>query len=376
MTSDHLTSLSVSTEKEVQELFGKDFSIDLPSQQLLDWLFTEQSCQGEGSIQVLRQAVVTKKRDGTTTTFYRRGLFATEDCPAGDYLFAIPLTAGLVIEEEETTDAERGLKLMQLKQESAVDRNKWARYFEALPTRDDQFDPTPDFWTEEQIRRLESPRLIESALSRKQRIKDLSEAENIPLEELQFATWLVESRSLTLLKEKETVSGVLDDDKTVQENGYYELDEDFDSTSVIIPIVDMINHSSDSPNAELDVLFYEDEDESKSGGGGTEENLGNGEAFYAIVATEDISAGSEIKISYGTGEDSSIEILHNYGFIPGNNPFDDLIVGIEGDCCFPPKHEWGTTLESDKDALKKSDGVDRTILQFRIAMKEKVPLPE
>jgi hypothetical protein len=355
-----LLSSKISNE-EIQKLCGRQFSIDQQSQPLLDWLFQEQDCQGEGSIQILRQEVV-DQRSPKVKPIFRRGLYAVEDCPAGDYIFAIPLQSALIIEEDESNDAERGLKLLSLQEENK--KSKWACYFEALPTKDDQFDPTPDFWSDEQIQQLESPRLIQNVLARKQRIRDLSKQQNIPLDDLQFATWLVESRSLTLLRELEGQSDEEDES----------LNDAFETTSVIIPIVDMINHSSDRPNAELDVLFYEDSME-ENGDGEIQVVVGadgSGDAFYAVVATEDIPAGTEIKISYGTGEDSSIELIQNYGFVPPDNSFDDPSIGTDDDSCFLPESSWSSTLEEDEIALRNAAGVDRTILQFRMRMKRAI----
>lgn len=294
-------------------------------QKLFDWLFQEQSCQGQDSVQI---NVSSQQR--------RRGLYSRKDFKEGDTIFTIPLSTALVVEESETTDAERGMKFLEFlhsaDEELQVYRN-------VIPTKTHQWDPTPDFWTDEQIAQLEFPRLVDGVLERKCRIESLARNMDLDLEDLQFATWLVESRSLTLVKEP-----------------YPDCpDEELETTSVMIPLLDMINHSSDDPNAELEVV---------------EQN--GGEVAYAVVALVDISKGEEILISYGTGEESSVELLQYYGFVPQNNSYDVDMLDFGGDDCLVEKDDWSTTLTEDENRLKNIENgnrVDKTILEFRVRMK-------
>jgi hypothetical protein len=68
--------------------------------------------------------------------------------------------------------------------------------------------------------------------------------------------------------------------------------------------VDFLNHggtgASSTTNAALEVVETKSYDES----------------FYALVATEPIRKGQEIRICYGTGKETSLEIFVKYGFLP------------------------------------------------------------
>jgi len=348
-TSRSSSSSNIESENEEQEI---------KYQRLMDWLFQEEECEGEGSVQV--------KCCPLTGT---RGLYAREDFQEGDCLFAIPLDAALVVEDVETSDAERGSKLLTLLQQQqqrqqqhheTQEDDRWRSYFNVLPTmKEMHFHPTPDFWTEDEILALEFPRLVNAALERKERIQSLAAKQKngrdgkMNVEELQYATWLVESRSLTLVGEP-----------------YPDCPEDeLQTTSVLIPLLDMINHSSSNPNVELDVLQSDDDDD---------DDDDDDQSFYAVIATEDIPKGTELFISYGTGEESSVELLQYYGFVPSSNPHDINMLQYgndededDDDDCLLNEDEWTTSLEDDEQALDAGVvGVEKTILQFRIRMKQ------
>jgi hypothetical protein len=213
--------------------------------------------------------------------------------------------------------------------------DKWAPYLVTLPTRSSNFDPTPDFFSDEEIRQLEFPRIVKAAMERKHQIEELSKAEGVDLEALQFATWLVKSRAFSVLKVNREEGKVL-------------------TKNVLIPYVDMINHSSDQPNVKLEVVESKAEDES----------------FYALCATRPIRAGQEILLSYGSGEDSAVELLLNYGFVPSANPNDVAMLQYGGDGCLTDADQWSTTLEEDEVLAQGASGNLRTILAFRIRLKQ------
>ena len=191
---------------------------------------------------------------------------------------------------------------------------------------------------------------------RQEDIQKVADRHNTDKDELQFATWLTKSRCFTILRLKQ-VDPINDPGKkTIQ------------IRSVMIPLLDMINHSSDQPNAELEVIETKIEDES----------------FYALQATRPIKANEEITISYGSGQDSSLDLFMNYGFVPYSNPFDIDFLRSEiqqesGSDCFTRPDQWSTTLKEDEEqlasmeraAISKSNSEDirRRILEFRIQMK-------
>jgi hypothetical protein len=279
-----------------------------------------------------------------------RGVFAKESLGEGEFVVAVPFPSTVVVsmeEDDSITDAGRGLSFLKeylLDHYSSTDKQEdgeWPHpYLNCLPRNDYCFDPTPDFWTEDEIRALQFPRIVKEALERKEQIQILAEKEGVDVDHLQFATWLVKSRCFTILKVKPDDG----DNKTIQ------------TKSVLIPFFDMLNHNSDQPNAELQVIETKVEDES----------------FYAVQATRPIPAGKEITISYGTTCDSSVELLMNYGLVQKSNQFDAEMLRQGGDDCFNQIDEWSTTLEEDEKELEGAVGNRRTILAFRIRLKRAI----
>ena len=87
----------------------------------------------------------------------------------------------------------------------------------------------------------------------------------------------------------------------------------------------------------------------------------------ALVATRKISASSEITLNYGSS--SSLELLHNYGFVSVNNPVDKYMLQKGGDGVLK-LDEWTTTLDEDRQLLDLATNDRlRTILQFRVQIK-------
>jgi SET domain-containing protein len=130
-----------------------------------------------------------------------------------------------------------------------------------------------------------------------------------------------------------------------------------------MPYLDFINHNAENPNSELQVLETKVEEES----------------FYALQAIRPISKGKQITISYGTGQDSTLELFSNYGFIPPKgqaNPNDRALMTDDK----YRDHAWSTTLKEDEKMLEEllssekqqgnseNDDAMKKILQFRIRM--------
>jgi hypothetical protein len=302
-----------------------------------------------------------------------RGIFAKQDFQPGEFLCAIPFPTALVVNAEESesfTDVDRGLAFLNdyylddcphdQKASSDISRS-WAPYLDCLPTRYDAnanggggegglrlFDPTPDFFTPEEIRLLEFPRLVHAAEKRKEEIQRVSQSlpSSISREDLQFAVWLVKSRSFSILK----VRQAQDDEKKIV------------TKSVMIPFLDMINHSCDNnPNAELQVI-----ESSKAAADDDDES------FYALQATRHIASNKEITIAYGTGKDSSVDLFLNYGFVPNVNKYDAEFLqnSKEDDDCFTTAEQWSTTIKEDEKQLATAaEGPLRNILEFRLRMK-------
>lgn len=86
-------------------------------------------------------------------------------------------------------------------------------------------------------------------------------------------------------------------------------------------------------------------------------------------------------MAYGSGVDSSSEILLNYGFVPGKNRMDSLMLRHirkketeDGEREDFPLRAWTTTLEEDQKLLEmareeKEENLQK-ILSFRIQLKQ------
>lgn len=264
-----------------------------------------------------------------------RGVFAKEDLGAGEFIAAVPFPATLVVMEDEgesITDAQRGLILLRRYLNPSVEQTQWRPYLDCLPTKEFCFDPTPDFWNDDEIQLLEFPRIVNEAFRRKEQVRQLAADEGVDCDQLQFATWLAKSRCFSILKVR---------------------DGHIKTKSVLIPFFDMINHSSNEPNTELQLVEAASEDES----------------FYAIRTIRPIPTGKEITISYGTKSDSSVEHLMNYGLIEESNKFDIEMLQYGGDDCLNRMDDWSTTLEEDIVELETAVGNRKTALAFRTRMK-------
>lgn len=296
---------------------------------LIDFLISEE-CEGvemDGGLAI-----------GFSSKTGLRGLYAKESFHKGDFLCAIPFTSALVMEEEENVslaDAQRGMNFIRKVMDDPEIVAKWGPYLESLPKKTSNFDPTPDFYTINEIRQLEFPRIVNEALKRKEQLEAFSSAESVDLDELQFATWLIKSRAFSVLKVNREIGKVF-------------------TKSVLIPYVDMINHSPDQSNVKLEVVETKAEDES----------------FYSLCATRPIPAGKEVTLSYGSGEASTIELLLNYGFVPPKNPNDASMLEFGGVDCLTVIDQWSTALKEDEILTRNATGNLVTVLAFRKRLKQ------
>ncbi|CAJ1935717.1 unnamed protein product [Cylindrotheca closterium] len=238
-----------------------------------------------------------------------RGVFAKESIEEGEYICAIPFVSTILVDETFVDSSEVDSDLRSAnKIENAVkfhkmmetEAEKWSKYFDCLPTQeDDNFDATPDFWSDEDIKTLEVPVLVENMLHRKQEIEKASKETGIELQELQLAAWLVQSRAFTTLKKVAMLDP--DDPDNLKKEGLLQ-------RTILIPFIDFLNHASMSPNAEMQVI----------------ETKAYEESFYALVAKRKIAKGKEVRIQYGTGHETSFDLFSKYGFLPEDNQSNDF----------------------------------------------------
>lgn len=238
-----------------------------------------------------------------------RGVFAKESIEEGEYICAVPFVSTILVDETfvESTDDDADL-LSAGKIKNAIkfyrimetEAEKWKPYFDCLPTLDDDnFDATPDLWSDEDIKSLVIPSLVEDILQRKQEIQRESEETGIDLQQLQLAAWMIQSRAFTTLK-KAAMLDPDDPDKLTKEGLL--------QRTVLIPLIDFLNHVSTSPNAKMQVV----------------ETKAHDESFYALIANRKIPKGKEVRIQYGTGKETSWDMLGKYGFLPEGNQSNDL----------------------------------------------------
>ncbi|OEU07520.1 SET domain-containing protein [Fragilariopsis cylindrus CCMP1102] len=278
---------------------------DPTSKIFLDWMYHQRGCQGEEDA----VKILVNEQTG------HRGLYVTKDVAEGDYIFAIPFQSAWIVEKEEEdgknkekmaeelSDAERGFRFLMWQrrlrdtesQDDDDDNNSWKPYLEIIPTYNNGIHDIAS-WTTEQIASLELPPIIQRALSKKQNVEELA-----------------------------------------------------------IPLLDMINHSSEKPNAYYSVLGDDGHDDDGHDDDGDDKDS---QLYYAIVADRDIQKNEELLTSYGSEEDSSLDLLLQYGFVPDYNPFDVNFWDVYSqtqtitmtnviDSC------WSTTLEQDEDRLSE-----------------------
>mmetsp|Transcript_26778 Transcript_26778/g.62915 ORF Transcript_26778/g.62915 Transcript_26778/m.62915 type:complete len:380 (+) Transcript_26778:65-1204(+) len=292
----------------------------------------------------------------------RRGLFCTKKLKKNEKFCQIPSDCALALADpskngaDAPTPAHRGANLLEMYMKNDKASQLWSPYFDMLPKLDSKaFDRTPDFFTEEDLELLEFPRVINRAKQRRKQIEEMAAERHLSFEELQFATWLTTSRQFKLYiptpdNDKDSVMPEQDEKGQIISKG-----GEKQALYVLVPFIDIANHSSDQPNCKLTLIDPEKD-----------------EAWFALEATRPIAAGKELVIAYGNGLESSTELFQNYGFVPSANKIDALMIQKGGDDTIAELESWTTTLEEDLTMLNmaEDDPVLQKILRFRIRLKE------
>jgi hypothetical protein len=312
----------------------------------------------------------------------QRGLYATKPCSKGKIICKIPSDLALALGDpalqraDAPTVAHAAANFCKFYVQDPRAAVSWKFYLDCLfPPSSSQYNQdddnkshkntflptTPDFYTDEEIDLLEFPRIVQAAKQRKRDIQQAAAETGIPFDELQRATAIVSSRSIPLaISELENNKQLTTDDQgqilsKAGERVYIRL---------LAPYIDMANHRSKEFNAAITILDPEKD-----------------EAWFALKATRNIPIGKEITVAYGSGADTSIELLLNYGFVEPGNPMDAYFLKKEqnqktADDCFSTVSEWSTTLQEDKAMLaamiENDDDANHlhNILRFRIQMKK------
>ena len=275
----------------------------------LKWLEDEE-CEGIDSLCI-----------GTSATRLR-GLFSKEGFEPGDYICSIPFTAALLLHDtvvDSTSDDDEKDCIHQactFLEEFSRDP-RWKPYVDCLPQMEtSNFDPTPDFWVEGIIQDLEIPRLIDETIRRKKNVAQVAEEKGFDESKLHWATWLVRSRGFTTMK-------LMSEGRNASPSG-------IQSRTFLIPFLDMLNHDDAVPNASIEVVESREYEES----------------FFALQAIQPIRPGQHVTILYGTGLETSLDLISKYGFFTRKNPNDRRIDWNLVDAC------WSTSLEDDVTSLE------------------------
>lgn len=303
-----------------------------------------------------------------------RGLFATKAfTKPGKIICKIPSDCALALSDpaeqgkDVPTIAHNGANFLKLYMKDEAKKQQWSSYLDTLPTEVGS-SATPDFMQLDEIDLFEFPTLVKAAKERKEQIAQVAAESEYSVEEVQFATWLVSSRSFPL--------AVASDDEVVEDGDAalptIEVDDRGQILAkagrayirVLVPWIDMANHDSNAPNAKITII-----DPHKDS------------AWFALEVLRPIKKGQEIRVAYGSGVDSSVELLLNYGFVPEKNRMDKLMLRhIRQKASKDPKQEdfpisaWTTSLEEDQKLLDMAteQGEENLckILSFRIQLKQ------
>ena len=312
-----------------------------------------------------------------------RGLYATKTfskTQGGQVLCKVPSDCALALsdpsedKQRPLSFAEEGANLLQLYLNNEERQSQFSAYLDTLPK--EITDPTPDLFDEnDELPLLEFPRVINKAKERRQEIERVAKEQGIAsIKELQYASWLVASRSyrLAVSSDGETVAEMDDRGQVLTQP-----DEQRQWIRVLVPLLDMVNHAdpqpkqeagtSTPPNARMVILDPQKDN-----------------AWFALQSTRPIPAGTEIRVAYGSGLESAVELLLNYGFVPNAaaspSVIDAMMLQKGGEDCFSSINDWTTTLEEDETMLQmmqqeQTDDATSTnilakILSFRIRLKK------
>ena len=313
-------------------------------------------------------------------THKRRGLYTTKTIGASekillripsDYAIALsdPINNGLDV----PTLAHNGANYLRMYRNNPMLYERFQPYFDTLPTFQKgvvDVPPTistPDYYSDEEIQLFEFPRLIQQIKQRQNDIEMVASETGFDKAELQYATWLVSTRSIPLAVSSNP-STTEDVDVQYDERGQVitKVESERHYIRVFVPFLDIVNHSSNQPNAKFTIIDSHKDD-----------------AWFALESLRPIPAGTEITIAYGSTVESSVDLLTNYGFVEPKNPVDKFMLRKGGDDCFTTLKDWTTSLEEDErilqmlndesSQLSKEDTHLQKILQFRIQLKKSYP---
>jgi hypothetical protein len=87
------------------------------------------------------------------------------------------------------------------------------------------------------------------------------------------------------------------------------------------------------------------------------ESKSDDESYFALVATWDIEKDEKITLCYGTGQETSLDLLSKYGFWTQNNPNDARLI---------ESIAWPSNKDEDEKRLSYVTGTMKSIAELRI----------
>ena len=230
-----------------------------------------------------------------------RGVMALRDISKGESIIEIPYGMALDLGRESADPTLPATSLLQRycawKSGTSIDADKdRADYFAMLPPylSADCLGST-DFFSETALDMLQSPLIVEETLSRRELVGARYERDIFPMTQmasnlyrwsdddgedgiateshLQWATWLITSRVLTVQGPPESST----------------------ANRLLIPLIDMCNHDRDSPHILTGRAMPG--------------------AMLKVVAGADIKVGEAINIGYGGGVEGNDRFIQDYGFL-------------------------------------------------------------
>ncbi|KAL7560062.1 hypothetical protein ACA910_016124 [Epithemia clementina (nom. ined.)] len=294
-----------------------------------------------------------------------RGLYTTKTfskSEGGQILCRVPSDCALALADPEQQQAkplslaEEGANMLQLYLHNPERRAQFAAYLDTLPQK--VTDPTPNLFDfNDELPLLEFPRIIQKSQERHDDILRVAKERGLSLAELQYATWLVSSRSFPLAVSPDGETVVAMDDRG---QVLTQADRQRQSIRVLVPLLDMVNHADSAAQPPQSKVTLQPQ-----GAAAPASNARwiimdpqKDNAWFALQSTRPIPAGSEIRVAYGSGIESTMDILLNYGFVPTVNGtptphfVDALMLQKGGEGCFSSLDDWSTTLEEDEALLQ------------------------
>ena len=210
-------------------------------------------------------------------------------------------------------------KALSFIQQMLQTKGYYQAYIASLPRVGDSMDEvtTPDFWKIPEIDEIPVPRLRQSTWLRKHMVQEMSTSvadmvssqifgDQTPAALLQWATWVIRTRGFSTFR-------IIDTNEHSDGEGK---SSHLRKRCFLLPLVDFVNHADvNQANVELEVFETPDDEADEC-------------SMFALRATRDIAAGEELTMTYGTGLETSLDLLDKYGFWldePGNHAGDSFV---------------------------------------------------